>query len=395
MPVQSSKSSKEEKKMGTGLAWLSKHIETIIVSVITAFLTYHIALLGKYDDLDNSIYKIGLELQRLSGVEERQDDKIDEIIQEVNGIDDLSEKYKDLEYSVQQLYQAVNPVTISASGIVVEEMKMIEGEENHYSVHEFKIDTLIGKDDLGNEYTAGDIIGEAVILSYEEDGKDIFFYGCLDDRLNWNGYCVFNIYQKGTLINISESVFLNGTRTKYKSLVKDGSEIWIYNDRTCEVDMNSGTTSKLKMHFEKTKDFECEKMKYNDILYIDNVLKILAPQKLHFYSGCTKDGMYCDDTGEAYFISYFDDGSVKTLYQGCFKNGEFNDASGNAWYITKEKNTDYMFYKGAFVNNEVADAITEQNFKNNLTLLQIEELISSNETKHIEVKLIFDVDSST
>lgn len=62
----------------------------------------------------------------------------------------------------------------------------------------------------------------------------------------------------------------------------------------------------------------------------------------------TKNGKYNDDSGNAYLISYYSDGTIRTLYKGRMANGNYNDDTWAAWYISseKDKNVNYLYFKG-------------------------------------------------
>lgn len=98
------------------------------------------------------------------------------------------------------------------------------------------------------------------------------------------------------------------------------------------------------------------------------------------YCGNTSGGKYNDSTVKAYFISYYDDRTVKTIYVGSFKDGVFNDYTRDAWSISrnKEKNTMYMYYRGVFKNGSASKNQNERvATENPVSRETIEKLTSS------------------
>ncbi|GHU48108.1 hypothetical protein FACS1894120_6480 [Clostridia bacterium] len=81
-------------------------------------------------------------------------------------------------------------------------------------------------------------------------------------------------------------------------------------------------------------------------------------EKLHsIYHGKMEKGLYSDKTGTADYISFDEEGNIKTLYKGNFVDGNFNDSTGNAfWFIHTPNNSygNWGYAKGIFKNNGYA-----------------------------------------
>lgn len=93
-------------------------------------------------------------------------------------------------------------------------------------------------------------------------------------------------------------------------------------------------------------------MEPDDILNVDEFSAQITSTLEGYYCGEISDGQYNDDSGDAYFVKFFEDGTVRTLYVGNFKDGQFNDQTGNAWMIGKlEIGASYSFYQGPFKNS--------------------------------------------
>lgn len=55
-----------------------------------------------------------------------------------------------------------------------------------------------------------------------------------------------------------------------------------------------------------------------------------------YYRGNTSNGIYNDNTGEAYLVRYNEDGTVKVLYKGIIRKGNHAD-SKKIDYVTREQ----------------------------------------------------------
>lgn len=252
-------------------------------------------------------------------------------------------------------------------------------------------DTRIGKDSNGDFYTANELINECILLTYEENGKEIFFLGQYNENYNWDGHCITNAYIKdGFLYGICESNFLNGERLDYKSLYVTNSNEWIYTDRICEKDsvtkdtINKGISITYSFLYDKKKNFTNTNVRKEDILDADELLKRVGDKStLKYYSGNTLGERYNDTTGDAYEAIYYNDGTIKTLYKGYFINGTFNDSrpvneSGEyAWDIAySEELGYYVLNEGEFSNGHSVNGSDTE-----FSLSEIKELIEKHNFK--------------
>lgn len=274
---------------------------------------------------------------------------------------------------------------------------------------EYLADPLWGEDDNGiaqdvdsdRIYSPEDLYNTPIITSYMKDGNEIFFYGRFDENNRWNGKCILNTYSGDKLVSIYEGIYDKGTLYSYKR-VEDKGDYWLVNDRVYQGEYNSGETWKYVKTDDFVKSFSVKDVKEKQIMTVDDFLKSKEPELLSYYRGNTanglyndntgsaylvsyfedgelqgaenqeviktlycgnfKDGVYNDDTGNAYLISYFENGElpgtegqevIKTFYQGHFKNDVYDDDTGNAWYITRQVDTKYMYYKGSFSRGNV------------------------------------------
>lgn len=261
---------------------------------------------------------------------------------------------------------------------IVENASSIQPNDTNLVKSSINNNMIVGTDSEGNEYTGKQLTNEKILFMYTEDDKEVYFYGQFNENYNWDGYCVTNVYNSdGTLFGICESNFDDGSRIDYKSFYYDEGE-WIYTDRKCFENKNSGISKIYSMNSDKMKDFTDSNVKVIDLMNVDEFVDSQKPVLKSFYNGDTSNDKYNDDSGNAYYISYFDDGTVKTLYQGKFLNGKFDDDTGSAWYITRDEDTAYMYFKGIFESGSIKEE-GDYNFENPVGLERIREIIGDKE----------------
>lgn len=222
----------------------------------------------------------------------------------------------------------------------------------------------------GITYNASDLIHERIITSYEEDGYQVFFCGQYDDSYRWDGSCVTNAYKDGVLYFAQVAIYESGERVFFEQIYADG-DTWVFANRLDEQTSTRGETWVYKKTDDCVQTINFNMPVTADLIMPEIFRLSLTDDLISLYHGCVADGHYEDNTGDAYYILYDDSGYVKTLYEGNFENGEFNDDTGNAWYITRSDNTDYMYFKGTFINGHPDNEIE---FKNPVSQQEINDL---------------------
>lgn len=240
----------------------------------------------------------------------------------------------------------------------------------------FSAQMPVGVDSKGNVYIAEDLIGETVLLTYRDEGKDVFFLGQYNENYHWDGYCVTNTYNSdGTLYGICESNFNDGKRLDYKTVlcVDKSKNKWDYYHRICNDKINTGVSEEYTMIYRNVKNFTNTNVRIIDILYADKFIDEQEKYLTRYYYGNTSDGTYNDDTGNAYLVTYDEaDGTVRTLYVGEFVNGYPHDKDGEAWNIAYADKEGYYVHNTGTFTKGYADKHSNEEF----THEDIEELIS-------------------
>lgn len=203
----------------------------------------------------------------------------------------------------------------------------------------------------GEKYSSKSLAGKTVLISYEEDGQEIYFLGKYNKKSHWDGKCTINVYIKDKLYLVTDAEYKDGNLIRYDQVLIDEDILYV-SSRKPKGDYNTGTTTTYISQKIKKKKFTRKTVKIIDILTVKKYKKKLKDKnKEGFYSGKTKDGFYNDQTGKAYMVKY-SGGTVRTIYVGNFEDGYFNDDTGKAWEIARDKNgSEYVYFKGIFKNS--------------------------------------------
>lgn len=216
-------------------------------------------------------------------------------------------------------------------------------------------DTCIGTDSDGKVYIAKNLIDQTILLTYTEDDKEIYFLGQYNKNYHWNGYCVINTYDAdGKLNGINESNFDDGNRLDYESYyLSDKQNEWIYTDRDCKKETNEGISIRYKSNFSKQKNFTATNVRVSDLIYIESMKEYDNKEILSYYMGKTSNGVYNDDSGNAYLVMYNSEGFVSVYYKGNFKDGDFEDENAIEIVLDESDNINkYFLYNGGFTRGE-------------------------------------------
>lgn len=241
-------------------------------------------------------------------------------------------------------------------------------------------DIILTDKNSGKEYRAYELAYEKILFPYMSDNREIFFYGQYNENNNWDGHCIINAYEDDKLVFITEAEYADGKILSYQQVFafnNTSGKVWGISERKNEGSYNSGITYTYFFDKDYTKDFTLDNVTENDILTVDDFKNNLDAIPEGFYCGNTSNNYYNDETGNAYIVKYAKDGTVRTLYVGNFIDGAFNDFTGNAWYIVRDEelNTNYMYYKGKFENNNVVGNPTVPP-ENPVSLERIKEILN-------------------
>lgn len=314
-----------------------------------------------YDSLSKEITDLDVKLEnRIEILDTSINSNLNELDTNIKTINENNNKQdndiKELRGYVFDLLGIIDPIRPTSTGVKVLSITYSE-ELNEYYLSEkpsWNSNTIIAKGlETGTEYTASDLANKKILLPYKDGINDIVFYGQFDENNQWDDTCIINVYNNGFLKLIMEASYKNGELLKYRQVLSgtlsNGEDVWIVSEREHHTEYNYGNSWNYKREENYQIKFDFDEIIATDVLDIDTFVLNIKTDLVSFYHGNTSNGLYNDNTGLAYLVKYANDGTVKTIYSGNFVDGQFEDTTSNAWYITRDINTDYMYFKGNFL----------------------------------------------
>ena len=350
-------------------------LKDVFLVVAGAIAATGIPYLFGYSSMNTKIDELTRRMGSLeTTIEEEKSDLNDKI-------DGISDEIVDLKVSVATLNATVfdyRPTDIFASTITGT-YAGIDTPINS-DIVQLSSTTLIAYSNFNpsKTYSVEQLANQALLLPYTEDGKEVYFYGQLDDLGRWDGHCVVNIYEDDVLWLITDAQYDSGELIRCKQAFPDsstgGQDVWVISEREMEDGYSSGEIWRYFRTGDYTKGFGLDNVQVSDIMSADMFRDKVCVVQEGYYYGNISNGKYNDDTGTAYLCKYFGDGTVRTLYVGAFKDGQFNDQTGEAWMVGKmSEGASYSYYKGPFQNG---NAVKDPKYWNEpLTIEQVEAIV--------------------
>ena len=330
-------------------------IQISVGGVITIVITIALAAISASWIISGSITSLNKDVKSINTKLNTANSEIKEMKEYLYADGGVKDQLGELSNNMDSITELLNITAIKAN-VTTEEyinsnVSVVDNNVSN-STSSFSADTCIGTDSEGKAYIAKDLIGQTILLTFDQGDKETYFLGQYNDKYHWDGYCVINTYTDGVLNGVSESNFDDGNRLNYESFyLSDNQGEWIYTDRDCKEDSNDGISIRYKLDYDKQKNFTLTNARASDIIYVENLTSYDNKEVLSYYVGSTSDGVYNDNSGDAYLVRYNEDGFVNVFYKGCFQNGSFDDT--NAVEIVFDSSNDrYFLYQGTFVDGK-------------------------------------------
>lgn len=334
-----------------------------LVGLVAGILTILGCLVGvvRYintlrNDIDYLTDKIDAQNTQISSLESSFREEIQQVSQDMDSFSDDMSSVKEIITALSVKVFDYRPTVFFASAIT----STYDGVDAPYSSESPQISAMsyvvYSASNPEREYTAAEVAEQPLLLPYTENGNEVYFYGQLDSAGNWDGRCIVNIYDGNVLQLITDAMYDGGTllscKQAFPDTVTSGEDVWVISERKVEDGFSTGETYRYFRSDGYTKSFSLDNVEPDDILNVDEFSAQITSTLEGYYCGEISDGQYNDDSGDAYFVKFFQDGTVRTLYVGNFKDGQFNDQTGNAWMIGKKQiGASYSFYQGPFKNS--------------------------------------------
>lgn len=330
-------------------------LPTIILSLISEVILF--AMFSLITPLQ-TLFDLPVQVKDLSENINLKNDTLDAISK---SIEDLNEKYHNLDkrLSVIEDRNGLYTAKIKPSEELKKYIQTTFMYENspYGSVTSIKDFSVLGRDtDTGEECILENLISQSILTQYVDGEKDIVFYGEINSNNCWDGNCVINIYENGTLKSIMDAIYDNGVLKTYKQVLRfttdSNIDVWSISNRKKELEYDSGESWHY-LYKDYPISFDINSIEAENIItskVFEDFIKSSSYLEGYYY-GNISDGLYNDNTGTAQRITYSEDGTIQMLYVGEFQDGKLTDYTGNAWYIVLGyDNTNYYYYNGRFDN---------------------------------------------
>lgn len=367
-----------DKNIRTLIKWMRERIKknqsAFIVGVSVALVSNAIIAIAAYlsnvptlNSLQKQMNELSTKVDEFSNVYQNDKIVISSEIDEMNREIGELIGFKDTVLGIPSLHFETDREIFN----YIEEASVESNDNPTVSSGQIYAETYIGTDSNGVDYTAEDWVDKTVLISYEEEEKEVYFLGQYNENYHWDGYCVTNSYNAdGTLYGICESNFDDGKRLDYISFYQSGENEWIYANRQLIEGENVGVTINYYIDDNKEKNFTLINVRITDILYADSYIESEDKVITKYYTGNTVNNMFEDST-EAYEVKFDKDGTVRMLYVGRFKDGYCNDSTGKAFSIVySDEYNAYVCNTGKFSNGHAETHSTEP-----ITIDEINEII--------------------
>lgn len=295
---------------------------------------------------------ISIVSQDLKDHEKESNSRFDELYKDIGklqGVTGVAKIDEDGDFAklVMNTYQSDQSVYLS-SGIPLWNNNKSEIAKNAYS-------NIV--------YTADELENTTIVLHYKQNGEDVFFKGQYDENGYWNDNCIINRYLDGKLTLIMDAKYVSGKLISYKQVFsykktyhESTYDVWAISEREPENGTDRGFTKTYYKEGEYDQQFTSNLVMDTDILNAEEFMSKIILSQEGYYNGYISNGLYNDDTGDAYTIKYSRDGFIRFLYVGNFEDGDLTDDTGNAWYIVLgDDKINYYYYKGKFKEAECLD----------------------------------------
>ena len=359
------KTNKEsEKKEKRGVEVFFRIIKKFI---LTIFPSVFFSVGGVLWVMHGTVSKLEQHVADLENSIEKIQDSVDKVR---DGVTDVRETNSSLIAKVEALegnFSEVFTISIKQNDLPIVESSY-ELENPTWDAEDIIASDLVS----GEEYSAGFLAGKKLLVPYTNNGQEVVFFGQYNENNHWDKDCIINVYANDELILIMDAEYDDGELVTYQQVLAETLQtrqnVWVVTEREHRADLNYGETWNYDRTEDYAKQFELDQVQMQDVVSAEDFIAEIATPVDSYYRGNTSNGIYNDNTGEAYLVRYHEDGTVKVLYKGCFTDGKFDDNTGEAWELVFDSSNGinkYFYYKGIFkkgnrANSKKIDYVTRE-----------------------------------
>lgn len=344
-----------------------KFIQSIILNMITIIPTVFLSVGGTIWAMHGNVSKLEQQVSDLADNVGKTQESVDKVRDDITSVKETNSSLIAKVEALEGNFSEVFTVSIKQNDLPIVESSY-ELENPTWDAEDIIASDLVS----GEEYSAGFLAGKKLLVPYTNNGQEVVFFGQYNENYHWDKDCIINVYANDELILIMDAEYDDGKLVTYQQVLNEtlqtGQDVWVVTEREHRADLNYGETWNYDRIEDYAKQFELDQVQMQDVVSAEDFITEIDTPVDSYYRGNTSNGIYNDNTGEAYLVRYNEDGTVKVLYKGCFADGKFDDSTGEAWELVFDSSNGinkYFYYKGIFrkgnrANSKKIDYVTRE-----------------------------------
>lgn len=344
-----------------------KFIQSIILNMITIIPTVFLSVGGTIWAMHGNVSKLEQQVSDLADNVGKTQESVDKVRDDITSVKETNSSLIAKVEALEGNFSEVFTVSIKQNDLPIVESSY-ELENPTWDAEDIIASDLVS----GEEYSAGFLAGKKLLVPYTNNGQEVVFFGQYNENYHWDKDCIINVYANDELILIMDAEYDDGELVTYQQVLAETLQtrqnVWVVTEREHRADLNYGETWNYDRTEDYAKQFELDQVQMQDVVSAEDFIAEIATPVDSYYRGNTSNGIYNDNTGEAYLVRYHEDGTVKVLYKGCFTDGKFDDNTGEAWELVFDSSNGinkYFYYKGIFkkgnrANSKKIDYVTRE-----------------------------------
>lgn len=344
-----------------------KFIQSIILNMITIIPTVILSVGGTIWAMHGTVSKLEQQVSDLADNVGKTQESVDKVRDDITSVKETNSSLIAKVEALEGDFSEVFTVSIKQNDLPIVESSY-ELENPTWDAEDIIASDLIS----GEEYSAGFLAGKKLLVPYTNNGQEVVFFGQFNENYHWDKDCIINVYANDELILIMDAEYDDGELVTYQQVLAETLQtrqnVWVVTEREHRADLNYGETWNYDRTEDYAKQFELDQVQMQDVVSAEDFIAEIDTPVDSYYRGNTSNGIYNDNTGEAYLVRYNEDGTVKVLYKGCFTDGKFDDNTGEAWELVFDSSNGinkYFYYKGIFrkgnrANSKKIDYVTRE-----------------------------------
>lgn len=344
-----------------------KFIQSIILKMITIIPTVFLSVGGTIWAMHGNVSKLEQQVSDLADNVGKTQESVDKVRDDITSVKETNSSLMAKVEALEGNFSEVFTISIKQNDLPIVESSY-ELENPTWDAEDIIASDLIS----GEEYSAGFLAGKKLLVPYTNNGQEVVFFGQFNENYHWDKDCIINVYANDELILIMDAEYDDGELVTYQQVLAETlqtrQDVWVVTEREHRADINYGETWNYDRTEDYAKQFELDQVQMQDVVSAEDFIAEIDTPVDSYYRGNTSNGIYNDNTGEAYLVRYNEDGTVKVLYKGCFTDGKFDDNTGEAWELVFDSSNGinkYFYYKGIFrkgnrANSKKIDYVTRE-----------------------------------